>query len=253
MLLTEVEQLRQQQVAVSDVVKSDAASFARSVADQEPTRFADEMRDVSRDLVSAYAPVSGEAAALFYETQRPDPGGRVEIAPPSIGDVLMSNLGWAFVPVFTPDGFPDPLAAVAERVGSVVARSVLQSGRDTMLLSAGSDPSSGGVSRYARANACAFCRLLSVSDADVSRDTVWHRNCHCVTVPYWDDNPLPTDPKMEGWRRAASASREELLRLQRELKPAGMRRRNFFKERPDLAVNNRNVARLMRLRLGISH
>ena len=237
---------------ITELATSDATAYARSIADDSPEQFAGQMREASTAIVSTYGAVAAEGAALFYETQRPRPGS-ARVAPPAIGEDLAASLGFAFLPMFKPEGYPDPVGSLLSGVAGVIQKFVAAGDRDTLALSAENDSLSGGVSRYARANACAFCRLLSVSEADVSRDTVWHENCHCVTVPWWEDNPLPTDPNAAGWRNAAEASRSELLRLQRELKPDGMRWRNFFKERPDLAVNNRNVARLMRLRLGIQH
>lgn len=250
--MQDVDRLRQELTAATTLASEDASAYARQIVDESPERVAAQLKEAVPSLVESYGGVAAESGALFYETQRPSYRPAV-IAPPSIGDVLVHDLGWALVPVFKPDEFELPVLDLVSRVAGVVQKHVAAGSRDTLIMSSVADPDSGGVRRYARANACAFCRYLAAMEADVDEQTVWHRNCHCVTVPWWEDNPLPTDPNVAGWRNAAEASRAELLRLQREAKPDGMRWRNFFKERPDLAVNNRNIARLMRTRLGIDH
>ncbi|MTE24836.1 hypothetical protein [Microbacterium sp. ZXX196] len=212
-----------------------------------------EVRDASRQLVSLYGPVAAEGAALFFETQRPQPGARAVLATPSIGDRLAADLGWVLAPIFNPDASLSPQAEMLSRLGDVIQGHVAASDRSTLLLSSAEDPTSQGVRRYARAGACAFCAYLTTVEATVYDDTHWHDNCTCVNVPWWEDNPLPPSEVQDGYADAAERAREELMRLQRELRPAGMRRRNFFKLRPDLAVNTKNIARLMRADLGLSH
>lgn len=245
-------QLRTQLTQVTALASEDAAAYSRQVSGERPDRAAAQIREAVPALVGVYGGMAAEVGALFYENQRPS-RRPARVAPLSIGEALADDLGWALLPVFKPDEFEDPIADLVSRVVGVTQKHSAAGMRDTLTLSASVDPDAGGVQRYARAGACAFCRYLVAMDANVTTETVWHRNCHCVTVPWWADNPLPTDPNIAGWRNAAEASRAELLRLQRETKPPGMRWRNFFKERPDLAVNNRNIARLMRARLGIEH
>lgn len=252
MRLQDVDQLRQELTAATSLAVEDASAYARQVVDESPERAAAQVKDAVPALVGVYGGVAAESAALFYETQRPS-FRPARIAPLSIGDALAHDLGWALVPLFTPDGFDSPVLDLISRIAGVTQKHTAAGSRDTLVLSTSTDPDAYGVRRYARANACAFCRYLSVAEADVSEDTVWHRNCHCVTVPWWEDNPLPVDPNHDAWSEAASWAREELLRLQYEVKPPDMRWRNFFRQRPDLAVNNRNIARLMRERLGIRH
>lgn len=252
MLLSDVDALRGQLTQVTSLAKADASAYARQVVNESPEQAAGQLREAVPALVGVYGPMAAEGAALFYETQRPT-RRPARIAPPSIGEALMDDLGWALVPMFTPGGFENPVLDLVSRIAGVTQRHTAAGNRDTLILSTSTDPDAYGVRRFARANACAFCRLLVVSEADVSADTVWHRNCHCVSVPWWEDNPLPEAPYEDEWSEAASWARSELQRMQYEIKPPDMRWRNFFKERPDLAINNRNVARLMRERLGISH
>lgn len=243
---------RSQLTQITSLASSDATVYARSIADESPERFAAQMRDAGASIIDVYAGVAAEGAALFYEAQRPKPAPATVVGA-SVAAAVAADLGWAFLPLFKPEQFPDPLGSLLSNIGGVVQKHVAAGDRNTIVASAANDPLSGGVRRFARANACAFCRYLVAVDADVEESTSWHRNCHCVSVPWWEDNPLPTDPNIAEWASAAENARAELLRLQYELKPSGMRWRNFFKARPDLAINNRNIARLMRAELGISH
>lgn len=252
MLLTDVAEHRRQLMKVTSLAVEDASAYARQVVGEAPSRVAAQMREGVPALVGVYGGVAAESAALFYETQRPQ-RRPARIAPLSIGAALANDLGWALTPLFKPDRFDDPAADFVSRLSGVTQKHVAAGDRDTLVLSTDTDPDAGGVRRFARANACAFCRLLVVSDAYVTEDTEWHRNCHCVTVPWWEDNPLPEDPNEAEWGRAFEGAHAELTRLQRELKPPDMRRRNFFKAHPELALNNKNIARLMRQRLGIQH
>lgn len=252
MQMQDVDRLRQELTAATTLASEDATAYARQIVDESPERVAAQLKEAVPSLVESYGGVAAESGALFYETQRPT-YRPATIAPLSIGDALIHDLGWALVPVFKPDEFELPVLDLISRVAGVVQKHVAAGSRDTLILSSSADPDSGGVRRYARANACAFCRYLAAMEADVDEQTVWHRNCHCVTVPWWEDNPLPTDPNVPEWAAAAEWARSELQRMQYETKPADMRWRNFFKQRPDLAINNRNITRLMRDRLGIAH
>jgi hypothetical protein len=252
MLLAEVNQHRSQLMAITEAAKSDLTTYARSVADLEPARFAGEVRDAAVAVVGAYGPVAGENAALFYETQRPSPRPARVVAP-SVGEALQADLSWALFPLFRPELFPDPWGSVVSNLGGVAQRAVASGDRETMLLNAERDDLSQGVRRFARAGACAFCAYLTSVVDVVDDDVIWHRNCHCVSVPWWEDNPLPYDPNVDRWAASAERARLELERLQFELKPPGMRWRNFFKANPDLVINTKNIARLMRADLGIAH
>lgn len=252
MLLSDVDQLRAELTRATDMASEDASAYARQVVDESPERAAAQLKEAVPSLVAVYGGVAAESAALFYETQRPS-FRPARIAPLSIGDELAQSLGWALVPIFKPEGFDTPVLDLISRIAGVTQKHTAAGSRDTLILSSSTDPASGGVRRFARANACAFCRYLSVAEADVNEQTSWHDNCHCVTVPWWEDNPLPEDPKQDAWGEAAEWARSELERLQYETKPDGMRWRNFFKQRPDLAITTKNISRLMRSRLGIQH
>lgn len=253
MLLAEVQEHRQQLMQVTGLAVADATAYASSIVDESPERFSGEMREAAASIVATYGAVAAEGAALFYETQRPQPGFSARVAEPSLGEVLAGELGWAFLPMFAPDSFSDPVVAMLERVGGVVQRQVAAGDRQTLILSSSADPTAYGVRRFARPGACAFCAYLTTVEATVYEHTDWHRNCHCVSVPWWEDNPLPESAEADRAAEAVGKARETLLRLQREEKRPGERWRNFYKRRPDLAVNTKNITALMRRDLGLDH
>lgn len=211
-----------------------------------------QLRDASDAIVTTYAGVAAEGAALMYETQRPKPG-LVRPATLAIGAALANDLGWVFLPLVKPELFPDPLQSLLSNLGGVIQKHVAAGDRITLIQASDDDDLSQGVRRYARANACAFCQYMSSLEIVTHEQSDWHRNCHCVVVPWWKDNPLPPSDSMDRAADAAERARAELIRLQQELKPPGMRRRNFFKHHPDLAVNTKNISRLMRAELGLEH
>ena len=252
MELQAVDQLRTELTAATTLAAESAAAYAEQVVNEAPEQVAAQLREAVPQLVTEYSAVAAESGALFYETQRPT-YAPARIAAPSIGDALAADLSWAMVPVFNTDGFELPVLELVSRLSGIVQKHTAAGMRDTIMLSSSQDPDSYGVARYARSNACAFCKYLSAMEATVYEETVWHRNCYCVTVPWWEDNPLPEDPNRDTWAQAAEKARAELQRLQYETKPDGMRWRNFFKARPDLAMNTRNISRLMRAELGTGH
>lgn len=233
---------------------SDAVAYARSILNEPPDQVAVQVREMAAAVVSAWSGVAAEGAALFYETQRPTPGP-VRIAPPSIGERLAGDLGYALAPLFAPDAFDTPGLVFLTRLGGAIGLHVAAGDRETTMLTAADDPASRGVRRFARSGACAFCAYLSTVEATVYDDTVWHSDCTCVNVPWWEDNPLPEADYMDEFGRAAERARELILedyQEKRKLAP-DLRRRNFYKKFPETAVNTKNIAARMRSELGLAH
>lgn len=240
-----MDQHRSQLMAITEAAKADLTTYARSVADLEPARFAGEVRDAAVAVVGAYGPVAGENAALFYETQRPSPRPARVVAP-SVGEALQADLSWALFPLFRPERFPDPWGSVVSNLGGVAQRAVASGDRETMLLNAERDDLSQGVRRFARAGACAFCAYLTSAVEIVDDDVIWHRNCHCVSVPWWEDNPLPHDPNVEKWAELAGQARKVIEDRRAELIGEFSSHREMFKAHPELTLTTKNLTRLMR-------
>lgn len=233
---------------------ADAVAYARSILNEPPERVAEQVREMARAVVSTWSGVAAEGAALFYDAQRPKPGP-VKTAAPSIGERLAGDLGYALAPLFTPDAFDAPGLVFLSRLGGAVGLHVAAGDRESMMLTASGDPLSRGVRRYARAGACGFCAYLSTIEATVYDDTVWHTDCTCVNVPWWEENPLPNATHMDQYAEAAERARAQILaeyEEKRQLAP-GLRRQNFYKKFPETAVNTKNIAARMRSELNLSH
>ena len=255
MRLLEVDQHRRQLSLLMGRASSDATAYAKTIVNESPEQVAAQTREMAVAVVGAWAGVAAEGAALFYEAQRPRPGAPVRIAPPSVGERLAGDLGYALAPLFKPDGFDTPGLEFLTRLGGAVGLHVAAGDRATMALTASADPTAGGVRRFARAGACGFCAYLSSIEADVYDATVWHTDCTCVNVPWWEDNPLPDAGYMDEYAAAAERARAAILadyEEKRKLAP-GLRRRNFYKQFPKTALNQKNIVARMRADLGLAH
>lgn len=253
MLLAQVDEHRDTVSGIASLAQADIGSFAASIVNESPERVAAQLRAAAPAVVSTYGGAAAVAGALFYETNRPRPGFTAPLAEPSIGDALMGELGWALAPLFATAVDDAAVSLMLSRLDGVTQKFVSDPDRETLRLAAAADPTSRGIRRYATAGACAFCAYLSSVQAHVVESSEWHLHCNCVNVPGWDDNPAPVNPHEERWAKAAEDARSELVRLQHELKPANMRWRNFYKANPDLTVTTKNILRLMRADLGLSH
>lgn len=254
MLLTDVEQHRQQLVAITERSSTDAVAYGRSVMGDAPERAASQVREMAAAVVSTWSGVAAEGAALFYEEQRPKPGPIVQ-AEPSVGERLAADLGYALAPLFKPDDYDTPGLMFLSRLGGAVTLHVAAGDRATMALTSEADSLSGGVRRYARAGACAFCAYLSTVEAAAYSDTEWHPDCTCVNVPLWGENPFPDTPHMDAYARAAERAQQAISDEYREkrLLAPGLRRSTFYRQFPKTAMNTKNIAARMRQELGLSH
>lgn len=255
MLLSQVDEHRAELNGVTTLAAADLASYASTVIDESPPRAAAQLRTAATAVVNTYGDIAGTAGALFYETTRPQPGFTATPAKPSIGEKLSAELGWAFVPLFTPDLFPDGNRATLQRLDGVVQKFVSDTDRDTIIHASQHDPTSTGWRRYARVNACAFCAYLSSQEAPVEESTVWHNDCHCVTVPGWAASGFPGSQILDRFSDDAADARSWLQRRQQEVWDHTVypHKRGFLKANPDLSLRTKNIARVMRELYGYAH
>lgn len=253
MLLATVDQHRSEINAVSALAQNDIGSYAQSIGNESPERVAAQIRDATPAVIDAYGSVAATSGALFYENNRPKPGFTARLAEPSIGEAVAGELGWALVPLFTPDLFDDPVPEMVGRVLGVTQKYVSLFDRETVQKNSDLDKLSLGVRRYARANACTFCRYLTSINATVHAETDWHNHCHCVSVPWWEDNPLPTNYLMDEWSDSADKAEAEIMKLRAQTPMNGMKRKEYFAKYPHLALNRKNIIRFMRKDMGLSH
>ncbi|WP_308491033.1 VG15 protein [Microbacterium terrisoli] len=254
MLLSEVDAHRDDVAAITTTAASDLTTYGNTILNEAPEKVAGQLRAASTAVISTYGETAAVTGALFYETQRPKPGFTAQLATPSLGETLSSELGWALVPLFTPELFELGPAEALNRLGGVTQKYVANMDRQTVFQAAKKDPTSTGVRWYASANACAFCALMSAQEARTS-DPHWHDHCHCVEVPSWDGSPIPDAEYMDEYGRAASGARQYLMdqHYNHPDYPKFRSDRRFLKAHPELSINNKNLTRVMRERYGFDH
>ena len=188
MLLSDVDEHRALINGVTTLAENDLTSYVSSILGEAPEKVATLVRPAASEVVSQYGDVAAVSGALFYETNRPVSGYSVPLVGASIGEDLVSSLGWALTPLFRPDLFA-PEDAVS-RLQGVVQQYVATADRATIIEAARRDPIKATTVRYARAGACAFCAMMSAQEARAG-GAHWHDNCRCVEVPSWDAAPAP--------------------------------------------------------------
>ncbi len=251
MLLSDVDEHRGLINGVTSLAEADLTGYARSILDESPERVAAQVRPAASAVIAQYGDVAAVSGALFYETNRPQPGYTAPLVGASIGEELAASLGWALTPLFKPDLFM-PEDAVS-RLQGVVQQYVANADRATIIEAARRDPVKASTVRYARAGACAFCAMMSAQLARAG-GAHWHDNCHCVEVPSWDAVPAPESALRDLHREQYEAARKSLIDAQHAHPDyAGLSHRRFLRRHPELSVNNKNLARMMREMFGFAH
>ena len=250
MLLSDVDEHRGLINGVTSLAEADLTGYTRSILDESPERVAAQVRPAASAVIAQYGDVAAVSGALFYETNRPQPGYTAPLVGASIGEELVASLGWALTPLFKPDLFT-PEDAVS-RLQGVVQQYVANADRATIIEAARRDPVKASTVRYARAGACAFCAMMSAQTVHGSGR--WHDHCHCVEAPSWDAAPAPESALRDLHREQYEAARKALIDAQRSHPDyAGLSHRKFLRRHPELSVNNKNLARVMREMFGFAH
>lgn len=254
MLLSDVDAHRADIAGVTALAGADLGSYAATVVDELPAKAAGQLRAASNAVISSYGETAAVAGALFYETNRPAPGFTASPVVPSIGEQVASELGWALVPLFAPDGFTDPGVETVSRLVAVSGKYVANADRETVIGAARKDRLSRGAFWFAGPDACAFCALMSAQRARPG-GVRWHNNCHCVMVPAWAEVPIPDSDYMDRFAEAAASARNELEAAQWEHPDRALyaHNRGFLKAHPELSIRNRNITRVMREKYGFDH
>lgn len=236
--------------SITTLATNDVASYFQTIRDEPPPRVAAQLRDAVPAVVGSYGEVAGVAAADWYESVRPAPGfAAIPVTPKNIAAETTSTLGWALAPLFT-ETDSDTLM----RITGGLIRLVSMFDRDTIDTNAGRDPFASKSKRVARFDACAFCAYLSVNTDNTDEDTKkYHDHCRCYPVPFWDTVGIPQLPYQEAWEISAERARNAIeadYREKRKLAP-DLRRRNFYRQFPETAINTKNILARMRADLGI--
>lgn len=178
-------------VAIRDLV---GAWAALSLTDLD---FAEVMTATFVEIASSYSGVAANLAANWYVESAPAIPWEPLVAPPPNVEALTKSAEWAL-------GADGEIAL--NRMSGTLQRSIFDGMRETIVLNAQAEPGSRWV-RHARADACAFCRLLAtrhdnprywyksnISAIDVVGrsgrpsgkrrvgSTGYHDHCRCVAV-----------------------------------------------------------------------
>ena len=185
---------------VNRLAKSDLDQLWRQAEALSTTEFLTYVVDGFPNLADPYHQLAGQLAANWFEESLPTSTYVARVAEPLVLDKLVSSAQWAL----GGDG-----VKALDRLEGTLQRAVFDGARDTTLLNVQSTGS--GWARYASANACAFCRLLSTRGAAYrSEDTAAtkvHDHCSCIPVEDRDDSYEPPD-YVQRWQEEYQTARD---------------------------------------------
>jgi hypothetical protein len=168
-----------------------------------------------REITRTYGDQSAVLAADFYDEARAAVAAprtyRARLADPAPGAQVAAMTRFAVTPLWSRDPrYGDALDQLAGGSG----RLIRQAGRDTIAMSAESDPAGARYIRSPQPDACPFCLMIATSiEANEtflsarsasqvvgrsgarrgSRDIgdSYHDNCRCEPVPIWSPDDVP--------------------------------------------------------------
>lgn len=153
------------------------------------------------DLVDPYHQAAGQLAATWFEESLPASPYIAKVVEPLTVERLVSSAQWAL----GADG-----TKALDRLGGTLQRAVFDGARETTWLNV--EATNTAWARYASANACAFCRLLSTRGADYKSQktaaTKVHDHCSCIPVEDRDGSYQPPD-YIERWQSEYTTARAE--------------------------------------------
>ncbi|ORV20959.1 hypothetical protein AWB98_01280 [Mycolicibacterium conceptionense] len=169
------------------------------------------LHDLVPSLIDTYALAAGSLAADWYDDHREEKAikGRFTALVPDLGDLGARQLvDWAVQPLTDLDE-PDWNAARTRTEGGMQRR-IAKASRETVMISALTDPQALGWQRVARSDGCPFCVMLAGRGAVYSERSVKfgaHDHCSCSATPAWGGEPLPVKPFTPSARNISDADR----------------------------------------------
>lgn len=150
------------------------------------------MLDAFPELAVAYSAVAADMAATWFEMSAPTSPYIAVAAPPVPVERLAKTAEWA-------------LGATGEdglaRLDGSLQRAVFDGARNTIVLNV--DRTGSRWARHARADACAFCRLLATRGAAYkSSETAakaYHDACRCIAVEIRDGQSYEPPDYVQAW------------------------------------------------------
>lgn len=192
-------------------------------------------------LVTQYGRASSTAALSHYRQERARAGipGRpsLKLAALPPREQIDKTVSWAVSDLYGADA-TEVLPAAQDKLTAATETLVLNTGRESMVGFTNQDAKARGYAREARADGCAFCRMLATrgvitkalyrTEGTAGRDAnakftgdgefKFHNGCHCVVVPVFGAYEAPAHTradaalyadvtkgkgdKLNAWRRA---------------------------------------------------
>lgn len=177
-------------------VLTDSAERQISRLFRKPTS-ADAMKEVLLNELPAVVEMHGSAAATltadWYDDLRVSERvpGRFRAIPAEPAGGVGELVGWAMDSAYK--AVPD-WAAVLFKTLSGAQKRVLNSSRETVMLSARRDAGASGWQRYTMSDACLFCVMIASRGAIFrtrTADFAAHDNCRCTVSPVWGNKMIP--------------------------------------------------------------
>lgn len=176
-------------------------------------------------IVNEYAPAAAVLALDWFEEIRQEaaPGGlyvptpRLNVTDDDISAMLAANTNTLLdVESDITTGFEGLLADAASGIEAGVQKQVASGFWDTTTENANDDPRARGWQRFARPDACKFCKMLASRGAVYRASTARfaaHTTCHCVAGPSYDQNaPLASAEQYLGSKSRRSPAESAALR-----------------------------------------
>lgn len=158
------------------------------------------------EVVQPFLALAGDLTAIWYEDQDPESDFIAEPVEVLTADDLAAAARWAMLQI-------DPISAWA----GDATKSLFDTSRQTVAVN--SEREGIRWARYARADACGFCRLLAVAGFQYTsqeaalkvshKDAQGHNHCNCTAVPErGGTGPSYPPPYLEQWRRDYKEARD---------------------------------------------
>lgn len=208
-----VDEYRQLNDDIVSLAQRDLDGFIARLDLTDVAASRDALIEFTEALVDTYGRPAALVAATFYDDLRaasPNATGRYQavLADGPSRDAIEGTVRWAV-------GEPSPRDALS----GALQRYVSESGRNTIALNSGRDPSPGGWARvpgYSKSGNCEFCLMLASrgpvyrSAATAGEGNDWHDHCNCTPTQIWDGDDLPDgydpDTLYEEYRERQSAN-----------------------------------------------
>lgn len=208
----------------------DSRSLMRAVADQPVPVAAGQLREVMPAISESYGTAATIVAGNFFLEQQSKAGLATindYVAPNyDATEIVQGGIGYGIAQQTKGSSFE----AVAAILAGTIQRAIAGYARETV--NQNSDLAGVRYRRIARANACAYCAYFAVNDITTKGSDKFHNDCHCVTVPEFEEIERPDyyDRLEDDVNSGMSQVRRdrELLEAEWRKTHPGEKRRVFF-------------------------